>query len=210
MDNKLGKVLVLNGSPHEKGTTRRALDEIVRVLGEEGYECEIHTLGALRAPGCSACGGCRKLGKCIIDDCVNELAEKLASADGVILASPVYYASPSGAFLAILDRLFYSSGYDKSMKVGASVVAARRGGCSASFDALNKYFTISGMPIASSYYWNQIHGTGYAEADEDKEGVDTMRTLGRNMAFLMKAIRDAKEKYGAPIRDKRAYTNFIR
>ena len=207
---KNGKVLILNGSPHEHGTTRRAIDEVARVLGDEGYECEIHTLGMLDVHGCRACGGCRKLGRCIINDCVNELAESFASADGIILASPVYYASPNGAFLSILDRLFYSTGFDKTMKVGASIVAARRGGCTASFDVLGKYFSISGMPQAASYYWNQIHGTGYGEGSLDLEGVDTMRSLGVNMAFLMKAIRDAKEKYGVPVRDKREYTNFIR
>ncbi len=206
----IGKVLILNGSPHEKGTTRRAIDELKGVLEAEGYECEIHTLGKESVRGCVACGGCRKTGRCVIDDCVNKLAESFECADGIILASPVYYAAPNGSFLAILNRLFYSTGFDKTMKVGASIVAARRGGCTASFDVLNKYFSISGMPIASSYYWDQIHGTGYDEASLDLEGVDTMRTLGKNMAFLMKAIRDAKEKYGAPIRDKRAYTNFIK
>ncbi len=208
--DRYGKVLILNGSPHEHGTTRRAIDEVAAVLEAEGYECEIHTLGKEGAAGCTACGGCRTLGRCVIDDCVNRLAKSLAESDGVILASPVYYAAPSGAFLSILNRLFYSSGHDKTMKVGAAIVAARRGGTTASFDVLNKYFTISGMPIASSYYWDQIHGTGYDEASSDLEGVDTMRTLGKNMAFLMKAIRDAREKYGAPVRDKRAYTNFIR
>ena len=210
MEKKLGKVLVLNGSPHEHGTTRRAIDEVAEVLTNEGYECEIHTLGALEVSGCRACGGCKKLGRCVIDDCVNELAPKLAEADGVILASPVYYAAPNGAFLAILNRLFYSTGYGKTMKVGAAIVAARRGGCTASFDVLNKYFTISGMPVASSYYWDQIHGRGYGEAEGDLEGLDTMRSLGRNMAFLMKAIRDAKEKYTVPERPEKVYTNFIR
>ncbi|MBQ7363836.1 MAG: flavodoxin family protein [Clostridia bacterium] len=210
MNNTYGKVLILNGSPHEHGTTRRAIDEVCAVLRSEGYECEIRTLGALEARGCRACGACRKLGRCVIDDCVNELASSFADADGIILASPVYYAAPNGAFLAILNRLFYSTGYDKTMKVGAAIVAARRGGCTASFDVLNKYFSISGMPVASSYYWDQIHGTSYDEAGEDLEGVDTMRSLGKNMAFLMKAIRDAKEKYGEPKREKKSYTNFIR
>ena len=208
--NKKGKVLILSGSPHEKGTTARAIETVARELEAAGYESEIYTLGNEEVHGCTACGGCRKLGKCVYDDSVNVIAASLKDADGVILASPVYYASPNGAFLAILDRLFYSTGHDKTMKVGASIVAARRGGCTASFDVLNKYFSISGMPIASSYYWNQIHGTGYSEAEMDLEGLDTMRTLAKNMAFLMDAIRDAKEKYGAPLRDKRAYTNFIR
>ena len=160
--------------------------------------------------GCVTCGYCKDHSKCAINDIVNELAAELNEADGVILASPVYYAAPNGAFLALLNRLFFSTKTDKSMKVGASIVAARRGGCTASFDVLNKYFTISGMPIASSYYWDQVHGQGYEEAEGDLEGLETMRSLGENMAFLMKAIKDAKEKYDTPKRPKKVYTNFIR
>lgn len=204
------KVLVLNGSPHETGTTRRAIDEVVSVLSEHGIEAKIYTLGGIEAKGCVACGYCRNHTGCAINDIVNELASELDEADGVILASPVYYAAPNGAFLALLNRLFYSSRSDKSMKVGASIVAARRGGLTASFDVLNKYFTISGMPIASSYYWDQIHGKSYTEAEEDLEGLDTMRSLGENMAFLLHAIRDAKEKYNTPKKPKKVYTNFIR
>ena len=205
-----GKILVLNGSPHTHGTTRRAIDEAVAVLKREGFEITVHTLGGLGLPGCKACGACKATGKCVIDDEVNKLAEEFYEADGVILAAPVYYAAPDGAFLAILNRLFYSTHFDKTMKVGASIVAARRAGLSASFDVLNKYFSISGMPIASAYYWNQIHGKSYEEAEGDLEGLDTMRSLGTNMAFLIKAIRDAKEKYTPPAKPKKVYTSFIR
>ena len=209
-ENTMGKILVLSGSPHEHGTTRRAIDEVTGVLTDEGFEVKIHTLGREDARGCIACGSCKKTGRCVIDDVVNKLAPELAEADGIILASPVYYAAPNGAFLAILNRLFYSTHYDMSMKVGASIVAARRGGCTASFDVLNKYFSISGMPTVSSYYWDQIHGKSYEEAECDLEGLDTMRSLGRNMAFLIKAIKDAKEKYTSPTRPNKVYTNFIR
>ncbi len=209
MENSI-KVLILNGSPHEKGTTRHAIDEVASVLEGHGIAVKIHTLGGIEAKGCVACGYCKEHKGCAIDDIVNELSRELEEADGVILASPVYYAGPNGAFLALLNRLFYSSKTDKSMKVGASIVAARRGGCTSSFDVLNKYFTISGMPIASSYYWNGVHGKSYDEASEDLEGLETMHSLGENMAFLLKAIRDAKEKYGTPKRPKKVYTNFIR
>lgn len=205
-----GKVLLLLGSPHENGTTARALREMISTLEEEGMECELVHVGHLNVRGCTACYACSKLKKCAIDDIVNELAEKLREADGVVLASPVYYASPNGGFLALCDRLFYSSRFDKSMKVGASVVAARRGGCTASFDVLNKYFTISGMPIASSSYWNQVHGSNSEDAECDLEGMQTMRALGRNMAFLIKAIKLAKEQLTAPQRESKVYTNFIR
>ena len=204
------KVLILNGSPHERGTTRRAIDEVAGVLNSHGIETTVRTLGSVNAKGCVACGFCKEHSRCAIDDIVNELAVEFEESDGIIIASPVYYAAPNGAFLAILNRLFYSSKTDKSMKVGASIVAARRGGCTASFDVLNKYFTISGMPIVSSYYWDQIHGRSYDEAGEDLEGLETMRSLGENMAFLLNAIRDAKEKYTSPTRPKKTYTNFIR
>ena len=209
-ENKNGKILILSGSPHEHGTTRRAIDELCSVLIEEGFETDIHTLGALDAHGCLGCGSCKRTGRCIIDDVVNELSPLLSEADGVVLASPVYYAAPNGAFLALLNRLFYSSQADLSMKVGASLVAARRGGCTASFDVLNKYFTISGMPIASAYYWDQIHGKSYEEAECDLEGLDTMRSLGRNMAFLIRAIKAEARLREAPKKPKKIYTNFIR
>ena len=206
----LGKILILNGSPHEKGTTRRAIDEVARVLENENFSITIHTVGHLDVKGCRACGGCAKLGRCVFDDEVNELAKEFCEADGIIIASPVYYAAPNGAFLALLNRLFYSTKFDKTMKVGASIVAARRAGLVASFDVLNKYFSISGMPVVSAYYWDQIHGKSYEEAEGDLEGLDTMRSLGKNMAFLIKAIKDAKEKYTCPEKPKKVYTNFIR
>jgi multimeric flavodoxin WrbA len=204
------KVLILNGSPHEKGTTFAALDELKRELSEEGVEAEIIHVGGLGLTGCVACSACAKLGKCVYDDEVNVIAEKFKEADGLVLGSPVYYASPNGTFLAILDRLFHSTKFDKNMKVGASVVAARRGGCTATFDALNKYFAISGMPIVTSQYWNMIHGNSAADALQDGEGLQTMRTLGRNMAFLLKSIELGKKAYPIPEREPQIRTNFIR
>ncbi len=205
-----GKVILLLGSPHKDGTTSVALGEVKKTLEECGIQTEIIHIGSEHV-GCRACGGCKKLGRCVIDDMVNEVAEKLAEADGVVIGSPVYYASPNGGFMAFLDRLFYSSGKDnKHMKVGASVVAARRGGLSATFDALNKYFTISGMPVVSANYWNQIHGRVADDAREDLEGLQTMRTLARNMAFLIRAIKLAKESIPLPDGEAKIYTNFIR
>ena len=204
------KVLLINGSPHKKGTTARALDEAARVLSEEGIETEIRQVGHLPIRGCIACLGCRKTGKCSFDDAVNEIAPVFAEADGIIVGSPVYYASPNGNLISFLDRLFYSTHFDKSMKVGAAIVAARRGGCTASFDVLNKYFTISGMPVASSQYWNSIHGGRPGEAARDEEGLQTMRTLARNMAFLMKSIALGKQEYGLPQKEPFCATNFIR
>ena len=204
------KVLMINGSPHEHGTTYAALEEVKCALESEGIECEIVHVGKERVGGCAACYACSKLKKCAFDDIVNVLAEKLYGADGLVIGSPVHYASPAGGLSAILDRLFYSSRFDKSMKVGASVVAARRGGCTATFDALNKYFTISGMPLVSSSYWNQIHGGSYDEAQQDEEGKQTMRMLGKNMAFLIKSIALGKESLGLPERERKIYTNFIK
>ncbi len=210
-DKKIsGRVLLLSGSPHEAGTTSRALREVISTLEAEGMECELIRVGHLDVRGCIGCYACSKLNRCAIDDIVNDIAEKLRDADGVVLASPVYYASPNGGFLALCDRLFYSSRFDKSMKVGASVVVARRGGCTASFDVLNKYFTISDMPIASSRYWNQVHGSNAEDAECDLEGLQTMRALGRNMAFLIKAIKLAKEQLPPVEKEKKIYTNFIR
>lgn len=204
------KVLILSGSPHKDGTTVRAIEEVAGVLTAEGIEVEIMKVGHLDVRGCKGCYACSKLKRCVIDDEVNVIAEKLREADGLLLASPVYYASPNGGFLALLDRLFYSSRFDKSMKVGASIVVARRGGCTASFDVLNKYFAISGMPIASSYYWNQVHGGCAEDAECDLEGMRTMRMLGKNMAFLIKSIALGKAELGLPEREKNIYTNFIR
>lgn len=204
------KVILLNGSPHKEGTTNRALTEVARTLEEEGIEAEIIHVGHLNVRGCSGCYACGKLKKCVHDDIVNEIAEKFKEADGLILGSPVFYASPNGAFLALLDRLFYSSRFDKTMKVGASVVAARRGGCTASFDVLNKYFTISDMPIVSARYWNQVHGNSAEDAECDLEGLHTMRGLARNMAFLIKCIKLGKEQLPPIQRESKVYTNFIR
>ena len=206
----IGRVLILNGSAHESGTTRAAIDTLAATLESEGITSEIITLGKLNLPGCQECYACGKLKRCVIDDEVNVLAEKLRECDGIVLASPVFYAAPNGQFLAILDRLFYSSRFDKSMKVGASVVVARRGGCTASFDVLNKYFAICGMPIATANYWNQVHGGNYEAAQSDEEGMQTMRILGRNMAFLIRAIKLAKETIPLPEGEKKIYTSFIR
>ncbi len=205
-----GKILILNGSAHEHGTTRAAIDTLAATLANEGFETEILTLGKLNLPGCQECYACGKLKRCAIDDEVNAIAERLRECDGIVIASPVFYAAPNGQFLAILDRLFYSSRFDKSMKVGASVVVARRGGCTAAFDVLNKYFAICGMPIATANYWNQVHGGNAEAALQDEEGMQTMRILGRNMAFLIRAIKMAKETIPLPEPEKKIYTNFIR
>lgn len=204
------KVLILNGSPRANGNTSLAVSEMKKVFDKEGIETEIVQVGNKDIRGCVACGACGKLGKCVFDDIVNKVAEKFKEADGLVLASPVYYASANATLVALLDRLFYSSSFDKTMKVGASVVCARRGGCSATFDELNKYFTISNMPVASSQYWNSIHGRAEGDAQMDEEGKQTMRVLARNMAFLMKCIALGKEKYGLPETEERAWTHFIR
>ncbi len=204
------KVLILNGSPKSAGNTAIAIEEMRKVFAEEGVETEIVQVGNKDVRGCIACGRCGELGRCVFDDVVNEIAEKFEKADGLVVASPVYYASANATLIAVLDRLFYSSHFDKTMKVGASVVCARRGGCSATFDELNKYFMISSMPVASSQYWNSIHGRTPGEADEDEEGKQTMRVLARNMTFLMKSIALGKEKFGLPKTEEREWTHFIR
>lgn len=204
------KVLMINGSPRLNGNTSIALDEMKKVFEEEGVEAEIAQVGNKNVRGCIACNKCAETGKCVFDDVVNELAPKFEEADGLVIASPVYYASANATLIATLDRLFYSTHFDKTMKVGASVVCARRGGCSATFDELNKYFTITNMPIASSQYWNSIHGRAQGEADQDEEGKQTMRVLARNMTFLMKSISLGKEKYGFPKTEEHAWTHFIR
>lgn len=204
------KVLILNGSPRIGGNTSIAVREMETVFRAEGVEVEIMQVGMQDIRSCVACGGCAETGKCVFDDAVNEAAEKFRTADGLVVASPVYYASANPTLVALLDRLFYSSRFDKTMKVGASVVCARRGGCSAAFDELNKFFTISGMPIASSQYWNSIHGSRKGEAELDEEGKLVMRTLARNMTFLMKSIALGKEAYGLPEKEARVFTNFIR
>lgn len=203
-------VCLINGSPHKHGSTATALAEMIRVLEEEGLTTELFHIGAETVGGCRACGFCRKAGRCVTDDCVNRIADSFARADGLVVASPVYYASPNATLLACLDRLFYSTPFDKRMKVGAAVVSARRGGLSASFDALNKYFTISGMPVASGQYWNSIHGSCAAEAVQDLEGLQSMRTLARHMAFLIKSIALGREAFGLPTPEPRVSTSFIR
>lgn len=204
------KVLILNGSPRVNGNTSIAVKEMEKVFALEGIECEVISVGGKDIRGCIACGSCGATGKCVFDDIVNEVAVKFEAADGLVVASPVYYASANATLMALLHRLFYSSHFDKTMKVGASVVCARRGGCSATFDELNKFFTISGMPVASSHYWNSIHGGAPGDADMDEEGKQTMRALARNMSFLIKSIALGKEKYGLPEKENRVFTNFIR
>ncbi len=204
------KVLILNGSPKANGNTMIAINEMIKVFDDERVETEVVQVGNKDVRGCVSCGSCAEKGKCVFDDIVNEIAPKFEAADGLVLASPVYYASANATLIACLDRLFYSSHFDKTMKVGASIVVARRGGCSATFDELNKYFTICGMPVASSQYWNSVHGREPGQASEDLEVLQTMRTLARNMTFLMKSIALGKEKYGLPEKEEWQPTHFIR
>ena len=204
----MAKVLLLNGSPHPHGCTATALEEMIRIFEEEGIETELIQVGIKDIRGCISCGQCSSKGKCVFDDLVNEVAEKFEKADGLVIGSPVYYGSPNGTLLSFLDRLFYSSPFSKHMKVGASVVSCRRGGNSASFDVLNKYFTISSMPVASSTYWNQVHGFTAEDVKKDLEGLQTMRNLARSMSFMIKAFSDAKEKYGYPALEQGTFTNF--
>ena len=205
------KVLIINGSPRVGGNTTLALSQMTNIFKENGIEVDYVQVGNMNIRGCIACAACHNgRENCVIDDIVNELAPKFEACDGMVVASPVYYASANATLVACLDRLFYSTKFDKRMKVGASVAVARRGGCSATFDQLNKYFTISGMPIASSQYWNSVHGGAKGEAEEDLEGLQTMRTLANNMIFLMKSIELGKEKFGLPEKEKPERTNFIR
>lgn len=204
------KVLLINGSPKANGNTAFALKQMAEVFSDQGIDAEIIHVGHLAIRGCVACGSCYKTGKCVIEDIVNEVASKFEEAEGLIVGSPVYYASANATLIAFLDRLFYSTHFDKRMKVGAGITVARRGGCSSTFDQLNKYFTISGMPVASSHYWNSIHGSKPGEASQDAEGIATVRNLAKNMAFLIKSIALGKETYGIPEYDKREMTNFIR
>lgn len=204
------KVLIINGSPRVNGNTSVAVNEMVKVFNEEHIETDVVMIGNKDIRGCIACGSCHKNGECVFDDAVNELAKKFEEADGLVVASPVYYASANATTIACLDRLFYSTGFDKRMKVGASVVVARRGGCSSTFDELNKYFTICGMPVASSQYWNSVHGREKGEANKDLEGLQTLRALARNMTFLMKSIALGKEQFGLPDEEEWQPTHFIR
>lgn len=204
------KVLLINGSPKANGNTACALYQMEEVFRQEGVETEIIHVGSQAIRGCVGCMSCSKTGACVFDDLVNETAPKFQAADGIVVASPVYFASANGTLVSFLDRLFYSSHFDKRMKVGAAVTIARRGGCSATFDELNKYFTISGMPVASSTYWNSVHGRTPGEAAQDAEGIATVRNLAKNMVFLMKSIALGKEVYGLPELEPAARTNFIR
>ncbi len=204
------KVLLINGSPRPNGNTALGLREMEAVFHAQGIETETIQVGNQAIRGCVACNGCAKKGRCVFDDVVNEAAAKLKAADGLVVGSPVYYAGPNATVTAFLDRLFYSTSFDKTMKVGAAAVVCRRGGASATFDRLNKYFTISGMPVASSRYWNSLHGMAPGEAEQDEEGLRTLRTLARNMAFLMKSIALGRERYGLPEVEKGPMTNFIR
>ena len=204
------KVLMLNGSPRRNGNTSIALGEMEKIFVREGMETETIHLGNKDIRGCIACLSCEQKGKCVFDDLVNEVAPKFEACDGLVVGSPVYYASANATLVAFLTRLFYSTSFDKTMKVGASVVAARRGGLSAAFDELNKFFTIAGMPVASSQYWNSIHGAAPGEAVQDAEGLQIMRTLAVNMSFLMKSIALGKEKFGLPEKEPFQRTNFVR
>ncbi len=204
------KILLINGSPKREGNTFIALSEVAKTLESEGVDTEIIHVGHKDIHGCIACRKCEELGKCVFDDLVNEVNKKFEAADGIVIGSPVYYASPAGTLISFLDRLFYSASFDKSMKVGAAVAVARRGGTTATFDVLNKYFTISNMPVVSSQYWNNVHGRTPGEATQDAEGLQTMRQLARNMAFLVKSIQLGKEKFGLPEHEEWTPTHFIR
>ena len=204
----MAKVLLINGSPKPNGCIARALKEMIGVFEAEGIETELIHIGNKNIRGCIACGTCAKNKKCVFDDIVNETAVKFEQADGLVVGSPVYYGSPNGTVLSFMDRLFYSTPFSKHLKVGAAVVSCRRGGNSASFDVLNKYFTISNMPVASANYWNQVHGFSAEDVEKDLEGLQTMRNLARNMSFMIKAFADAKEKYGEPQLEKGAFTSF--
>lgn len=203
-------VLMINGSPNTKGCTYTALSEVAETLHQEGIETEIIQIGIKDIRGCIGCRQCKKTGACVFSDIVNEIAPKFAACDGIIIGSPVYYASANGTLISFIDRLFYSTSCDKTMKVGAAVVSCRRGGASATFDELNKYFTISGMPVVSSQYWNSVHGNTPEEVRQDAEGMQIMRTLGKHMAFLMKSIQLGKETFGLPEKEEHVFTNFIR
>ena len=204
----MARVILLNGSPHANGCTATALNEMIKVFQEEGIETELIHVGNKSIRGCISCNRCSETGKCVFDDLVNEVAPKFAEADGLVVGSPVYYAGPNGTIISFMDRLFYSTSFSKQMKVGAAVVSCRRGGNTATYDVLNKYFTISSMPVASSTYWNQVHGFTAEDAKKDLEGLQTMRNLAKNMAFMIKAFADAKEKYGCPELEKSYFTNF--
>lgn len=202
------KVLILNGSPKVDGCTARALEEVSNTLNKEGIETETIVVGNKDIRGCIACNSCAKTGKCVFDDIVNDIALKFESADGIVIGSPVYYAGSNGTVLSLLDRLFYSTHFDKTMKVGVCVLSSRRAGSTSAMDEINKYFTISNMPIVSSSYWNEVHGFNVSDVEKDKEGLQTMRNLGKNMSFMIKAIKLGKEEYGLPKLEKGEFTSF--
>lgn len=204
------KVLIVNGSPHLHGCTDRALLEVERTLSSLGIDTERIEIGNKDIRGCIGCNYCRQHGACVFKDLVNETAPKFAEADGFVVGTPVYYAGANGQLLAFLDRLFYSTSgrFEKAMKVGAAVVSSRRAGSTSAFDEINKYFTISAMPIVSSTYWNEVHGFTAEDVEADAEGLQTMRNLARNMAFLIQAITDARAKTGIPAQERAAFTSF--
>ena len=205
----MAKVIIINGSPRDDQCIGTAIAEMLPIFKEEGIETEVINIGTKDIHGCIACRGCAKTGKCVFDDDpVNETAAKFKEADGLLVGSPVYFSSPNGSIISFLDRLSYSTSFSKHMKVGAAVVSARRGGTTATFDVLNKYFSISGMPIATGTYWNSVHGFKAEDVKKDLEGLQTLRNLARNMSFMIKAIADAKEKYGLPEVEKGAFTSF--
>ncbi|MBR0395632.1 MAG: flavodoxin family protein [Clostridiales bacterium] len=208
MDKRF-KVLMLNGSPRENGNIAVGFREMQKIFDELGVEYECINLGKKDVRGCIACGTCGNTGKCVFNDIVNEISAKFEEADGIVVGSPVYYGCANGTLVSALQRVFYSSHFDKRMKVGASVVCARRSGCTATFDELNKFFTISNMAVATSQYWNNIHGGAPGEADQDEEGKQTMRVLARNMVFLMRSIALGKEQIGLPDEEDHVWTNFI-
>lgn len=209
MEHKLN-VLLINGSPNAKGCTYTALSEVERTLQAEGIATELVHIGNRDIRGCTACCKCAEQGRCVFNDAVNELAPKFEAADGLVIGSPTYYSGPNGTLTNLLDRLFFSTPFSKRMKVGAAVCSARRGGTTATFDRLNKYFTISEMPVASSRYWNMVHGSNAEQVLQDEEGIQCMRILGRNMAFLLRAIAAERERNGLPMQEETVYTNFIR
>ena len=208
MDKRF-KVLMLNGSPRENGNIAVGFREMQKIFDELGVEYECINLGKKDVRGCIACGTCGNTGKCVFNDVVNEISDKFEKADGLVVGSPVYYGCANGTLVSALQRVFYSSHFDKRMMVGASVVCARRSGCTATFDELNKFFTISNMAVATSQYWNNIHGGADGEADQDEEGKQTMRVLARNMVFLMRSIDLGKEQIGLPDKEDHVWTNFI-
>ena len=203
-------VLMINGSPKPNGNTAIALHEMEQIFVQEGIQVETVHVGKKNIRGCIGCNKCMEAGKCVFDDLVNETAPKFEACDGLVVGTPVYYASANATLVAFLTRLFYSTHFDKTMKVGAAVAAARRGGLTATYDELNKFFGISGMPIASGQYWNGIHGREPGQAAQDGEGLQMMRTLARNMTFLMRSIALGREQYGLPQREPFQPTNFVR